>query len=245
MPQLPEDIIDRLTQMERRIQQLSTAVNSRPALNKISKGTVEITDNGALEITNGSYLAVRPPDGGSAVFAVGAWEGDEYGLAIRRQTHSLALSVRNGDGSSTSVQPLRIFDNDGREIFSDDVATGGLARPWLPMLPPQDSTVTRWPQTTATTYTTIAMSYNVVWQPRMRLLLNTKYSSGGGGYVQVLVNGAVWGTEVAAGADFDYSGPVSSDFTSAYGNLLKVEIQAKATAGTVYANPVLMYGRQS
>ena len=30
MPQLPEDIIDRLTAMERRIQQLSTAVNTRP-----------------------------------------------------------------------------------------------------------------------------------------------------------------------------------------------------------------------
>ncbi len=42
MPQLPEDIIDRLTQMERRIQQLSTAVNTRPALNTVSGGTLEV-----------------------------------------------------------------------------------------------------------------------------------------------------------------------------------------------------------
>ncbi|CAM5699794.1 hypothetical protein [Streptomyces aurantiogriseus] len=237
MPQLPEDIIDRLTQMERRIQQLSTAVNSRPALNKISGGGVEITDGG--------YLAVRPPDGGPAVFTVGAWSGDEYGLAIRRQTGSLAMSLHNGDGSSTSLQPLRIFDNGGREIFADDVNTGGLARPWMTMLPPQDSSTARWPQTTATAWTTVAMSYNVVWQPKMRLIVSTKVSSGGAGSVQVLVNGAEWGTAVAAGTDFDHTGLISSDFASVYGTTVKFEIQAKATSGTVYANPVLMHGRQS
>ncbi|MFD7132365.1 hypothetical protein [Streptomyces sp. NPDC059894] len=237
MPQLPEDIIDRLTQMERRIQQLSTAVNNRPALNKIAGGGVEITDGG--------YLYVRPPDGGPAVFAVGAWSGDEYGMAMRRQTGSLAMSLHNGDGSSTSLQPLRIFDNGGREVFSDDVNNGGLARPWLTMLPPQDSTVTRWPQTAATTWTTVAMSYNVVWQPKMRLLISTRVSSGGAGSVQVLVNGAEWGTAVTAGSDFDQMGLISSDFASIYGTAVKFEIQAKATTGTVYANPILMHGRQS
>ncbi|MFJ4619077.1 hypothetical protein [Streptomyces sp. NPDC088812] len=237
MPQLPEDIIDRLTQMERRIQQLSTAVNNRPALNKVSGGGVEITDGG--------YLVVRPPGGGAAVFAVGAWSGDEYGMAIRRQTGSLAMSLHDGHGSSTALQPLRIFDNGGREVFADDVVSGGLARPWLPMLPPQDSTVTRWPQTTAAAYTTIAMSYNIVWQPRMRLLVHTKASSGGAGSVQVLVNGNPWGTAVTAGSNFDHSDLISDDFSSVWGTLLKVEIQALATAGTVYANPVLMYGRQS
>ncbi|MFF3498583.1 hypothetical protein [Streptomyces sp. NPDC003247] len=237
MPQLPEDIIDRLTQMERRIQQLSTAVNNRPALNRIAGDAVEITDGGSL--------VVRPPGNGPAVFRVGAWGGDEYGMAIRRQTGSLVASLYNGDGLSTSLQPLRIFDNGGREVFADDVNNGGLARPWLPMLPPQDSTVTRWPQTTATAYTTIAMSYNVVWQPKMRLLVHTKASSGGAGSVQVLVNGNPWGTAVTAGSNFDYMGLISDDFPSVWGTLLKVEIQALATAGTVYANPVLMYGRQS
>jgi hypothetical protein len=239
MPQLPEDIIDRLTQMERRIQQLSTAVNTRPALNTVSGGGVEITDGG--------YLIVRPPAGGSAVFAVGKWSGSEYGMAIRRQTGELAMSVHNGDGSATSLQPLRIYDAGGNEIFSDDVASGGLARPWLNMLPPQDSTATRWPQTTSTAMTTIAMSYNVAWQPKMRLLMNTRVSSGATGSVQVLVNGAQWGSTVSAGSDFDYSGLVSADFESVYGTLLKVEVQAMVTSasGTVYANPVLMYGRQT
>lgn len=239
MPQLPEDIIDRLTQMERRIQQLSTAVNTRPALNTVSGGGVEITDGG--------YLFVRPPSSGPAIFAVGKWTGSEYGLAMRRQTGELALTLYNGDGTGTSLQPLRIYDKDGRELISDDIATGGLARPWLPMLPPQDTATARWPQTSSTSWTTIAMSYNIVWQPKMRLLVNTRASSGATGSVRVLVNGAQWGSTVTAPTDFDHSDLVATDFVSVYGTLLKVEVQAQVTSasGTVYANPVLMYGRQS
>lgn len=240
MPQLPEDIIDRLTQMERRIQQLSTAVNTRPPLNTVSGGGVEITDGG--------YLAVRPPSGGRSIFAVGAWDGDEFGVAMRRQTGKMALSLHNGDGSSTSQQPLRIYDCADRELFSDDIAVGGLARPWLNMLPPQDTMVTHWPQTTTTSaFTTIAMSYNVIWQPSMRLLVNTRASSGAAGQVQVLVNGVQWGSVVSAGSDYDHTGPISDDFTSVYNTLVKVEIQAKVTSasGTVYASPILMHGRQS
>ncbi|MBK3576816.1 hypothetical protein JHN63_24015 [Streptomyces sp. MBT65] len=231
MPQLPEDIIDRLTQMERRIQQLSTAVNTRPALNTVSGGTLEVG-----------------PATGSPVFKIGKWPGtDEYRMELRRQTGQLAISMYNGDGTATSLQPLRLYDKAEREIVSDDIGTGGLARPWLNMLPPQDTNTTRWPQTSLTTMTTIAMSYNVVWQPKMRLVMNTRASSGATGSVQVLVNGAQWGSTVAAGTDFVYEALISSDFGSVYGTQLKVEVQAQVTSasGTVYANPILMYGRQT
>ncbi|MEU6222735.1 hypothetical protein [Streptomyces sp. NPDC047042] len=185
MPQLPEDIIDRLTAMERRIQQLSTAVNSRPALNRVAGGGVEITDGG--------WLHVRPASGDAAVFSVGA---------------------------------------------------GGLARPWLAMLPPQDTALTRWPQTTTTAWTTIAVSQNPLWQPRMRLRVQTRVSSGATGSVRVLVDGAQWGEPVAAGVDFDYTAPVTDDLGADLENLLRVEIQALVTSasGTVYAQPQLMYG---
>ncbi|WP_089099467.1 hypothetical protein [Streptomyces hyaluromycini] len=238
MPQLPEDIIDRLTQMERRIQQLSTAVNSRPAQNTVT--------GGAVEITGGGSLAVRPPSGGPAIFAVGKWTGAEYGLAMRRQTGELAVSLYNGDQTATGLQPLRVYDAHGNEIVSDDVSQGGLSRPWLSMLPPQDSTYTRWPQTTSASMTTIAMSYNIAWQPKMRLLMNTRVTSGYAGSVQVLVNGAQWGSTVDATLGFDYTGLISSDFDAVFGTLLKVEVQAQvASGGTVYVNPVLMHGRQT
>ena len=231
MPQLPEDIIDRLTQMERRIQQLSTAVNTRPALNTVSGGTLEVG-----------------PATGSPVFKIGKWPGtDEYRMELRRQTGQLAMSMYNGDGTATSLQPLRLYDKAEREILSDDISTGGLARPWLNMLPPQDTSTTRWPQTTSTSMTTIAMSYNIAWQPKMRLVMNTRASSGATGSVQVLVNGAQWGSTVSAGTDFIYEALISSDFGSVYGTQLKVEVQAQVTSasGTVYANPILMYGRQT
>lgn len=229
MPQLPEDIIDRLTQMERRIQQLSTAVNSRPALNTV--------EGGALSVG---------PSGGPVIFRAGNWKGTEYQLELRRQTGQRALSMYNGDGTANSLQPLRLYDKAERELFSDDIATGGLARPWLAMLPPQDSTYTRWPQTTSTSMTTIAMSYNVAWQPKLRLLMNTRVASGHTGSVQVLVNGAQWGGVVAAGSDFNNEGLISSDFDAVFGTLLKVEVQAQVSSGgTVYVNPVLMHGRQT
>ncbi|WP_327401953.1 hypothetical protein OG194_18585 [Streptomyces sp. NBC_01288] len=231
MPQLPEDIIDRLTQMERRIQQLSTAVNTRPALNTVSGGTLEVG-----------------PAAGSPVFKIGKWPGtDEYRMELRRQTGQLAMSMYNGDGTATSLQPLRLYDKAEREILSDDISTGGLARPWLNMLPPQDTSTTRWPQTTSTSMTTIAMSYNIAWQPKMRLVMNTRAGSGATGSVQVLVNGAQWGSTVSAGTDFVYEALISSDFGSVYGTQLKVEVQAQVTSasGTVYANPILMYGRQT
>ncbi|WOX11817.1 hypothetical protein [Streptomyces sp. N50] len=231
MPQLPEDIIDRLTQMERRIQQLSTAVNTRPALNTVSGGTLEVG-----------------PATGSPVFKIGKWPGaDEYRMELRRQTGQLAMSMYNGDGTATSLQPLRLYDKAEREILSDDISTGGLARPWLNMLPPQDTSTTRWPQTTSTSMTTIAMSYNIAWQPKMRLVMNTRASSGATGSVQVLVNGAQWGSTVSAGTDFIYEALISSDFGTVYGTQLKVEVQAQVTSasGTVYANPILMYGRQT
>jgi len=246
MPQLPEDIIDRLTQMERRIQQLSTAVNTRPALNTITGGEVEIKD-GTLKVTDGGTLLVQRPGSTDTMFRVGSWKDAEYGLEIHRQTGSLAMTLFNGDGTASSLQPLRIYDNGSREIFSDDVNNGGLARPWLAMLPPQDTTQSRWPQTSSTAWVTIALSYNPVWQPKLRLRLNTAVSPGATGQVRVLVNSAAWGPTVSAGTEFDWTDLISTDFAAVHTTTLKVEIQAAvtSTSGIVYANPVLMHGRQT
>ncbi|MCX3061870.1 hypothetical protein [Streptomyces beihaiensis] len=239
MPQLPEDIIDRLVEMERRIEQLSTAVHTRPALDRITSGTVEITDGGSL--------VVRTPDDEYTVLQIGSWSGSEYGFSLSRQTGQAAITAFNGDGSSTSLQPVRIYDVHGLEIFSDDIVTGGLARPWLSMLAPQDTNVARWPQTTATSWTTVARSFNPKWQPKMRLYLYTAASSGATGEVRVLLDGAQWGTTVSAGSTFDHTDLVSSDFVNAFGALMKVEIQARvtSTSGTVYAQPMMMFGTQS
>ncbi|MFF2777864.1 hypothetical protein ACFVU3_23460 [Streptomyces sp. NPDC058052] len=211
MALLPEDIIDRLIQMERRINALSTAVNTRPPL---------------TEITNGS-------------------------LALKRQTGPedppvlVAQLTTPGPGGSKPV--LRVNDAYGHEVLSDDIVTGGLARPWLPMLPPQDMASANWPATSATTWTTIAQSQNPIWQPKMRLRMYTRVSSGAAGQIRVMVGGVPFGPTVTAGGVFDHTDLVTTTMQADFGKDLNVEIHAMVTSttGTVYAKPVLMHGRQT
>jgi hypothetical protein len=233
MPALPEDIIDRLRALENRVKQLYTAANSRPPLNKFTNGT----------------LQVFAPGSSTPIFEVGHWTGQEFGLSLRRQTGQPVLDVWNGQGTATAVQPFRMHDAYDHEVISDDVNTGGLARPWLALLAPQDTAHPHWPQTTAASWTTIARSQNPLWQPKMRLLVATAASSGATGQVRVLVNGVQWGDPVNAGANLDRTDltvPADS-FATAFGSPFTVEIQAMVTGagGTVYAQTVAMYGTQS
>ncbi|WP_017239550.1 hypothetical protein [Streptomyces sp. SS] len=196
MALLPENIIDRLVQMERRIQALSTAVNTRPPLNEI-----------------------RP------------------------------IPPENPPPNPPAPKPvLRVFDGYNHELFADDIATGGLARPWLQLMPPVDHVnVAKWPSTTSTSFTAIALSFNPVWQPKMRLSMYTKASSGATGQVKVMVDGTQFGPTVNAGQVFDYTGLLPVDLPTKFGKVMTVEIHAIVTSasGTVYAQPVSMYGTQT
>jgi hypothetical protein len=241
MPQLPEDIIDRLTLLERRLQKLATAVNNRPALNRISGGTVQIADGG--------QLLVRSP-AGHTVLQVGRWssgQGQEYGVALRRQTGQNALTLFNDGTSATSVQVLRLHDVHGGEIFSDDITAGGIAKPWLALLPPQDLTTANWAQTTSSAWVTIARSFNPLLQPRLRLILGTRVSSGATGQVRVLVDNVEWGPVITAGQQLDHTAAVTTNMAGRFGTDMKVEVQAMVTSasGTVYARPLAMHGTQS
>ncbi|GAA3072594.1 hypothetical protein GCM10017562_45060 [Streptomyces roseofulvus] len=212
MALLPEDIIDRLIQMERRLNALSTAVHTRPPL---------------TEITNGSLTLKRQPKPEDPVTVV-------------------AHLTTSGPGGTKPV--LRFNDAYGHEILSDDILSGGLARPWLPMLPPQDMASANWPATSVTTaWTTIAQSQNPIWQPKMRLRMFTRVSSGATGQIRVMVGGVQFGATVAAGTVFDHTGVVTDDMQADFGKDVTVEIQAQVTSasGTVYAKPVLMHGRQT
>ncbi|MFE8939047.1 hypothetical protein ACWDNT_21590 [Streptomyces sp. NPDC000963] len=209
MPQLPEDIIDRLNRMERRIKALSTAVNTRPPLN---------------EIVNGQLTVKRT-------------RADESTVPV--------VQMVAGSPMSSSKQVIQVFDGYEHELFADDANTGGLARPWLAMMPPVDQNYLRWPSTTSTTFTTIARSFNPVWQPWMRLLMYTR-AIGGAGQIKVLVDGVQFGPVVAGNTNFEHIGPVTSDLQNKFGKVVSFEVQAMAATGaTVYAQPVLMFGTNS
>ena len=81
----------------------------------------------------------------------------------------------------------------------------------------------------------------------MRLRMLTRFSSGTSGQVRVMVGGVQFGSTVTAGLVFDHTDVVTTNMQADFGKDLTVEIQAivTSTTGTVYAKPVLMYGRQT
>ncbi|WKK26885.1 hypothetical protein QZH56_15565 [Streptomyces olivoreticuli] len=162
---------------------------------------------------------------------------------MKRQDGSQAMSIRLGT-DETIPQPVRLFDAKGTVIWADDVRTGGIAYPWLGLLPPQNSNpAASWPKTDSTQFVRVANSFNAIWQPKIRLFLHTVADSGTGGEVRVLVNDRAWGPAVRAGDSFDHT-----DFTSAeIGSVVEVAIEARRTSGTgsVYAQPKMFYGCQT
>ncbi|MCG6499471.1 hypothetical protein [Kitasatospora sp. A2-31] len=108
------------------------------------------------------------------------------------------------------------------------------------LLPPLDADPTRWPQTTLSSWTTIAACSNVRWSTQLRLVLITATSGGGAGNIRVTVNGAQWGPVVAAGTPYDYTGDLPS--TIAVGAVYRLTVDAQRTSGsgTVHAQTQLI-----
>ncbi|WP_175409936.1 hypothetical protein [Streptomyces sp. TRM64462] len=124
MPALPEDLLDLIRELQRRVHRLSTAAVTRPALNTISGGDVTITDGGRLMVKDetGDTLmhigGITPHTDGSP----------QQGVLIRREDGSLAFGIYGGD-----TQALTIWDRFGKIVVADDTVTGGLARPYVPI----------------------------------------------------------------------------------------------------------------
>lgn len=108
------------------------------------------------------------------------------------------------------------------------------------LLPPLDADLTRWPQTSLTSWTTIAQASNIRWKSKLRLSLLTATSGGGAGNVRVLVDGAPWGPTVVAGAALDYTGPLPAATPLGGQYLLAVQAQRTSGAGTVHAQVQLI-----
>ncbi|MFD7236466.1 hypothetical protein ACFWAT_14310 [Streptomyces syringium] len=237
MAAIPLDLLDRIRELERQVRELAGRSQMRPAMNQVQKGNVAIGEGG--------QFAVWTPDQKAAIFGVGYWGGTEYGLAMRRQDGSLAMTIRNGTEENIP-QPVRFFDARGTVVWADDVRTGGIAYPWLGLLPPQNSNPgASWPKTDSTEFVNIANSYNSIWQPKIRMFMHTAVDGGTGGEVRVLVNDQVWGPAVRAGESFDHTG-----FTGAGtepGSVVKIVVEARRTSGngSVYAQTKMLYGCQT
>ncbi|RLU85892.1 hypothetical protein CTZ27_26360 [Streptomyces griseocarneus] len=234
MAAVPLDLLDRIRELERQVRELAGRAQTRPAMDQVTKGNVRIGEGGSLGVFSPS---------GAQILGVGSWGNGEYGISIKRQDGTAALTIRNGT-TDGQAQPLRLFDSRGKEIWADDVATGGIAYPYLSLLPPQPVNSAYWPKTDQPEFTTIAQSFNSIWQPKIRLFAHTGADAGTSGEVRVLVNDQPWGPAVRApGGTFDYTGLTGA----APGALVEIRIEARRTSGTgaVYALPKMLYGRQT
>ncbi|MFM9613921.1 hypothetical protein [Streptomyces niveiscabiei] len=161
MPYVPQDLLDRITSLEREVRQLRGRAQIRPALNTITHGTVTIGEGG--------QLFVREP-GGNVVFGVGQTPQGDWAIALSREDGTAALSV-GGNADATSRQMIRMWSRDttapDRVIVMDDAYSGRfLGRPSMPI--PMQSTAG---QSTANTALTAA------WTGASRLMNPVLYAS--------------------------------------------------------------------
>ncbi|MCA6093497.1 hypothetical protein LE181_15175 [Streptomyces sp. SCA3-4] len=234
MAAVPLDLLDRIRELERQVRQLAGRSQIRPAMNQVSKGDVKIGEGGTL--------GVFAPNG-SQILGVGRWPNGEYGLHLGRQNGTSALTIRLGTDESIP-QPVRLFDAKGNVIWADDVRTGGIAYPWLALMPPQNIDIgASWPKTDSNDFTLIAQSFNSIWQPKIRMFMSTAVDGGTNGEVRVLVNEKPWGPTVRAGSSFEHTDFVGVD----PGSQVEIGIEARRTSGDghVYALTKLLYGCQT
>ncbi|QRX90879.1 hypothetical protein [Streptomyces noursei] len=135
MAAVPLDLLDRIRALERQVRELSGRAQTRPALNRITHGTVVIGEGGSLD--------VRAP-GGAQVLGVGQFATGRYGVSMAREDGTgVALEV--GGNDTTAAQMVRLFARGGYPspiVMDDGYADGYLGRPWVPIPLAPSATVT-------------------------------------------------------------------------------------------------------
>lgn len=147
MPYVPQDVLDRLANLEREVRQLRGRAQIRPALNQIMNGRVVIGEGGTLE--------VLAPDG-TGLFGVGEFSdfydhvdgSPQQGVVMQREDGTTAFTIRAVPSAlGVDDQPIIIWDRTGHGVLSDDATSGrGLGSPALPLpfqkLPPGGEVLT-------------------------------------------------------------------------------------------------------
>lgn len=234
MAAIPQNLLDEIRDLKRRVRAIEGRAHIRPAMDRVINGTVLVGEGGTLQVddTDGSPqlfvggISPAHPDG-----------TPQRGFLVYREDGSLAMSIATHD---ESPQALVIQDAQGRDLFAEDTATGGLAEPKLALLPPQPTDFALWPHASESSWTTVARSYHVVQHPKVRIFMTTLADAGTVGEFRLIVEGLPWGPVVPAGTVFDHT-----DFTDVpFHTLAKVEVEGRVTEGTgeIYAQVQLMYG---
>lgn len=128
MPYVPQDVLDRLANLEREVRQLRGRAQIRPAMDQILHGDVTIGEGGRL--------IVRDPDG-TAVFQTGQTPtvGDYYTTMFRDDgVPAFTIGANSYPDDDAPSQMVRMWDRNRNIIVMDDYYSDEfLGRPWMPV----------------------------------------------------------------------------------------------------------------
>jgi hypothetical protein len=115
---LPDNWIDKVRDLQRQIDDVRAAVGLASAT--ITKGGLKLLQGAFLSMVNAS---------GIEVFYVGPDGNGFQGIQMHRRTGSVVFTVQRDATSGDDFWAL--WEKGGHIVVSDDIQSGGLARPWL------------------------------------------------------------------------------------------------------------------
>lgn len=242
----PESADMVIRDLQRRIELLEAAAQTRVAQDTITGGALRVQD-----LEGNTYMYV-----GSIV--PGLSDGSpQYGLILYRQTGNgeignAALIFGSGDTSHGLTQVFGLIDASGNTIWVDDGDSGvGIGRPYL-SFPMGRSDNQNWPTCTSATFTDMFFSFPPVQQPKV-LVTGYAFAPTGTSYQLQLVSGS---TVLAGPTSFTGNtstlsaftfGPVAWPAGTAFLARTDLRVQAARTSGTgnVQIQVGAAYGCQS
>ncbi|MCF2532728.1 hypothetical protein [Yinghuangia soli] len=190
MAAIPQDLLDRIRDLEREVRQLQGRVNIRPAMNKVLKGNVRIGEGGRLIVEDddqspllytGGIVPDRP-DGTT-----------QRGTLMWRDTGELAFALHAG---TNGKQSLTVIDGSGNQVFR--TVDQGLARPFLP-LPMYPVPLAQWPSTASGSFEALWSGEVARQQPKIRVAAVVwNNTAGATGQVRLTMDGTPVGAVLPA-----------------------------------------------
>ncbi|MGW3179934.1 hypothetical protein ACWDD9_11785 [Kitasatospora sp. NPDC001119] len=228
MPDLPLDFLDEFRQLKDQVRQLAGRAQMRPAMDQVLSGSVVVGEGGTFKVNSPAgpqfYVGgISPlnPDG-----------SPQRGLLAYRQNGTIAIEIANQTANAADPQCVVVRDARGGTLFAEDVVSGGLAVPYLPVGFSR-ARYTDWPTSVAGSFEDVHRSTIVKQQPYMYVSIgHTSDDPATTGEVRVTVNGTAIGSPVSVG--FVIQGTTVGPFPvpGAIRSQVEVRVQARRTAGT-------------